>query len=424
MTPRRALLLAALAGAAGGTVAAVAVGDSGGNAPASRHLTIGPPVGASDRLPDGRYDPGRVHLVIDRASVRIDLRLDDPDRGPAWAMRTFTGERRSLRRPATTLAHPTWRQRIRCVQLGRIVNGRFGWIFPDERFRPLTPEAPGQTSICTSARRPQQVLFGASPLIVEPNGATRIERALLWGNVQPGSTRPQVRGLRSAAAAVGPGGALLVLGPAGSTVGRADVTLTGHDGTRRTVTRIIHQPPGLGSVTPGSTQVDARMPDPAGGPPWAVLAGRTADGRGCVVGQGRLVDGHVGTVDASEGLFTDLLQYAAACGQMTPLSRQRPIDVAYGFGGGPGRPDEDLFNRRARVQRRLQPGRSSITIRCSPDVRSVTISTARDTRVLVPSPVGHVVFAVYDGDFASSSFTVTATLRDGTHNRQTFQGAF
>jgi hypothetical protein len=233
-----------------------------------------------------------------------------------------------------------------------------------------------------------------------------------------------VRGLPSAATAVGPGASLLALGPAGSTVGRADVTLTGRDGTRRTVTSGIHRPPRLVSVTPGSARVAARTPDPAGGPPWAVLAGRAPDGRDCVVGQGRLVDGHVGTVDASEGMFTDLLQYSTGCGQATALSRQRPIDVAYGFGGGPGRPDEDLFNRLAKVQRRLQPGRSSITIRCSPDVRSVTISTARDSRVLVPSPVGLVVFAVYDGDFASSSFTVTAILRDGTNYRRTFQGSF
>jgi hypothetical protein len=46
-------------------------------------------------------------------------------------------------------------------------------------------------------------------------------------------------------------------------------------------------------------------------------------------------------------------------------------------------------------------------------VRTVTITTSRDIRTLVPDPRTHVVLAVYDGDFPAGRLKFTATLRDG-----------
>jgi hypothetical protein len=143
------------------------------------------------------------------------------------------------------------------------------------------------------------------------------------------------------------------------------------------------------------------------------------DGGDCVIGQGRVVSGHVGGIDGGDGVFYDLESQSNECRQSMALTRGRPIDVGWGYASGDPHA-VDPFDRNARIERRLQTGRSDVTVRCSPDVRSVTISTPRDTRVLRPSPVGHVVFAVYDGNFASGSLVVTATLRDGSHFRQAF----
>ena len=39
--------------------------------------------------------------------------------------------------------------------------------------------------------------------------------------------------------------------------------------------------------------------------------------------------------------------------------------------------------------------------------------TPRDVRTLVPSPVGHAILAVYDGDFPAGELEITAHLRGG-----------
>jgi hypothetical protein len=42
------------------------------------------------------------------------------------------------------------------------------------------------------------------------------------------------------------------------------------------------------------------------------------------------------------------------------------------------------------------------------------IQTPRDVRTLVPSPRGHVVFALYESAFPSGELVVTSHLRDGS----------
>jgi hypothetical protein len=41
------------------------------------------------------------------------------------------------------------------------------------------------------------------------------------------------------------------------------------------------------------------------------------------------------------------------------------------------------------------------------------VRTPRDVRTLVPSPAGHAILAVYDGDFPAGELEITAHLRGG-----------
>ena len=86
--------------------------------------------------------------------------------------------------------------------------------------------------------------------------------------------------------------------------------------------------------------------------------------------------------------------------------------------------DRDPLLRRARVQRRLSPGRFQIEARCRADVERVTIQTPRDLRTLVPSSHGHVVFALYDGGFPAGDLVVTAHLRSGKQRSERFNAWF
>ena len=52
------------------------------------------------------------------------------------------------------------------------------------------------------------------------------------------------------------------------------------------------------------------------------------------------------------------------------------------------------FLERARTERRLLPGRTTIYGRCADTVERVTVETPRDVRALIPSDIGHAVLAI------------------------------
>src|SRR3954453_5692950 len=128
----RSLILGAIAV---GLAVAIAVAllvptrSSGADAspPAAGKITVRPPRGKASV-------PGAVILRPKRSSVRITQRLDDPRGGPPFALRVFRADRFAstggTRDQLLLLGHDL------CVQLGRIYQGRFGWIDGANVFRP------------------------------------------------------------------------------------------------------------------------------------------------------------------------------------------------------------------------------------------------------------------------------------------------
>ena len=131
MTRRRLVLLALLAGLlAGVAAAAIAAGQDPAAPPAPRAaptpgpVRLGPPRRPDDRLPDGRYDGGYMHTVVAKRSLRVERPTADPASGPGWAVRTFNGERRSIRGNQRTLARPLYRQAMRRAESCAPIAGR------------------------------------------------------------------------------------------------------------------------------------------------------------------------------------------------------------------------------------------------------------------------------------------------------------
>jgi hypothetical protein len=165
----------------------------------------------------------------------------------------------------------------------------------------------------------------------------------------------------------------------------------------------------------GSERVEAPTPDPAGGPHHAMLVAETQEGVPCVSGPADVVEGRGGGVDLRLALFSERASAQGACRPLqTAPSKQRPCDVGWSFGNAEELEGGDAFNARARLERRLLAGRTAIYAQCGADVERVTVRTPRDVRELVPSPVGHAVLGVYDGEFVDGELVLTAQLRDGT----------
>ena len=84
----------------------------------------------------------------------------------------------------------------------------------------------------------------------------------------------------------------------------------------------------------------------------------------------------------------------------------------------------DPLLRRARIERRVLPGRFELLAECHRSVERVTIRSPRDIRTLIPSDRGHVVFALYDGGFPAGEIVLTAHLRGGGRYTERIPVAF
>jgi hypothetical protein len=416
---RRVLVLTVMAGLVAGTVVAAAQPDRTAAPPQASSAL--PPIREAParprpgRLPDGRYDPGYSHYIVERGSVEIVETIEDPDGGPAWAIRTYRAERRTITRPARTLDDYAFRQAYLCVEFGRVLNGRFGWVYGDRRFRPYEPTAVDQLTQCTSRKRPKEThrrdTIAQFPSPSEPE----IVRGAVWGMVAPGT--------RSATLVRGPGGAQRLELHDGAYLALIDPSVPRDDlrlvfrlaGGRIDTTRVDRVPRLRGRPDEpirGTERIEARAPDPAGGPGWGVAVANRRGGGACVLGAGPVVGDTIGGVDTDLALVTT--------GTFSPLgcrapgegpSRERPLWVSYGGGVDPD--DRDPLLRRARIERRVQPGRFELLAECHATVERVTIRSPRDIRTLIPSERGHVVFALYDGGFPAGELVLTAHLRDG-----------
>jgi hypothetical protein len=169
-----------------------------------------------------------------------------------------------------------------------------------------------------------------------------------------------------------------------------------------------------GEPIPGSTRIEARTPDPAGGPGWGVLVADRRGGGACVGGATQVVGDRSGGVDTEFALFGGVPTDPVHCRRRGDgPTRRQPLWPSFGWGTDVTAAKHDAFLRRARIERRVQPGGFQIQIECHPSVERVTIRSPRDMRTLVPSARGHVVFALYDGTFPAGEIVLTAHLRGG-----------
>jgi hypothetical protein len=397
---RRRVLVAVLAGTAlGAGVAAAGARDDGPERPRP---------GAAAPAP---RDPDGVRATPVRGTVRLEARTADPGGGPPWTVRTATIDR--------TVVGPEGERRPfgreRCAQLGRLVGGRFGWIDADGRFAAVTDvNEPGVPGTCerrsgrTALRHVVLVRAGATPTPV---------RSVVFGLAAPGARRVDLRAPVGRRVRPGAGGGLLVF--AAPEVRASDV--------RAVVRRAggspeeVAPPRALRSAGPDQprlplddpdVRVEARAPDPSGGPDWLRLALPDGRGRWCVTDPSPALGDRPGTLDRRRGTFTDAELLVRCPHWPGGPTRRRPLVLFGGAStgvGGPGGPPPDP----GRVELRTQPGRTIVEAFVREGAELVTIATPRDVRTLVPSPRASTVFAVYDGVFAFGEFRVTAEFDGG-----------
>ena len=205
--------------------------------------------------------------------VRILRQLPDPASGRPWAIRRFTGKSGNVA--------------VECHQIGRLDGERFGWVDAHGAFTVKPPASSELSGICNPAGQPRS--FGAQPmrftmLTLPPGGAPQPLVTVTWG-----VAAPDVRALiPEGEPPIAIGDDHLFLDVRKGEGGRAPVVgvLEHRDGTRES----FNLPPGRGErPVEGTQHVAVRTPDPAGGEPWAMLAGRGTRGGLCLSLPGRIV---------------------------------------------------------------------------------------------------------------------------------------
>lgn len=429
---RARAVVAIVAGLLLGSLMALAAGsDPGGGGRTGSVVPTATPLPDPSRLPDGRFSPGYVHLVVDRPTVQSQVAISDPDGGPGWAVRTFAAERRTIKRPARTLDHPAWRSRVRCAQLVRTHGRTTGWVFADRRFRPIGFQSSDAGLGECAAREPgPEIVNFFVWTTIERDGTARPRRGVLWGVAPPGTQQVLVQGVGTARQVAtldeDTGAFLLLTSPDASDIGASiSYRLARGRVERHPLSRAARPVPSERGPVPGTETVEARTPDPAGGPPWGVLVADRGDGGLCVAGGAtQIIGDRPGVLDPTWGRFYPSGLGRADCrAPRVPPTRKRPVVSSIGSGPGPAEAGDVLFDR-ARRQRRIQPGRFTLYARCHPDVQRVTIRTPRDVRTLIPSPRAHVIYAIYDGAFRAGAIEITARLRGGGTHTDRFDLGF
>jgi hypothetical protein len=402
-TMRRLVAAAALAGVAGGSVAAVAV-PSGTKPPPDPRVA---PARASSI-------PGTVELRFVPGTLRTELRRDDPGGGVGWGIRSFVAAR-----PGHS-AH-AW---LYCQQAGRLFKGRFGWIDGSNVFRPAGPDPYGQApTLCErSAPGPHKpVQIDARTLVLGIDSpAPRLGTTIAWGVGGTGTRRVDLRvaGHRTRQSLSGRGAFLAFL-PHPVRRSEVSATFTYAGGVTSDVPlqpdyqlpRGIGARPGPGN---GPVRLVARAPDPAGGLPYGLAGVKSRDGGWCFSQPERVVGDSVGHVDFALGTIVDSFTPLSECLRADdPLFRHHPVAAGFLLGGGIVE-DEGDATRRARIVRRTLPGTTIVSGLARADVRSITIATPRDVRTLVPTSPAHAFIAVYDGSFPTGKIVTTAHFADGS----------
>ncbi|MDW5594807.1 hypothetical protein VSS74_10690 [Conexibacter stalactiti] len=362
----RTLLLGALCGAAVAVVLALALrpSDHGSAASAADPLAgggVAAPAGTAPRVsavaprpPDGRRD----HRIV--GHLRIAARAGDPDGGPAWAIRAY-GLRRTWReRDGRVLVRP----RNDCMQLGRLLDGRFGWVDGANVFRPVAPAAPGAPEQCGPP-------VGALSWPRTVQRLTRITHPRRGGEPQALQT---------------------VEWALPSRAGEAPLLAVG------------------GAARERAARAEYRVADPGGGLPWGFPRD---EGRGsaCLTSFGQLVGARPGRVDMTLDVVS-AVRYEGFCPNNDgnePLTRRRPL-----FTWVTSQPQSQVGSPRDRRIARTLPGLTTLVGRAHPEVVAITVSGPRDVRTITPSPRDRVFAVVWDGTFPTGSLLLRARMRDGS----------
>jgi len=403
---RKLMLAAAVVGVAGGSVAAIAV-------PQTRPAASSPAPREAPQRPLPRHQTA---MELVQGTMHIDLRRDDPGGGPAWAIRSF----------GVVRAGHSLRTELHCQQIGRVVKGRFGWIDGSNVFRPAGVNAVpsgGAPGLCErSVAGPHKpVQIDARTLVMDIDGERpRFGTSFAWGFGGAGTKRVELRvGARRTRPAVSGRGAFLAFLPKPVRRSQVSAVFTYAGGVTNRVTResqgfIPPMPAGLPQPSAGPVRLLARAPDPAGGLPYALGGVRARGGGWCLTQPQRVVDERAGAVDLDLGTFIEVYVPTVQCqGKNDPGLRRHAVGEVYQFGGGAVENEGDAA-RLARITRRTQPGTTIISGAARADVRSITITTPRDVRTLVPTSPAHAFIAVYDGGFPTGKIVTTAHFADGT----------
>ena len=399
------------AGCVAGAVAAVTIPDRAAVAQVPRV-----PLPALRVAPEPRPSVSTVRLRALPGTLATAAVVADPEGGPRWAVRTFLGERyvsARIRRPGVS---PIIGRNL-CAQLGRFVDGRFGWIDGENVFRPSAIGYGGGPVLCGS-RRPRRPQFDARTVVHLPQGPdARLGPTFAFGAGGTGTqnVRLTVAGAPTRTRSGHLGGFLLLTSARDDQV-KGSVAYRGGATAELPVSGFT-PPPGIRIAAdqrphPGARPtIDARTPDPNGGPAYGISVVPRRNGGYCVSSSGnRIVEERTGNLDARLGTFTVERFNVLDCGR----ARFHRSPLVFGYGGGTGDPGSE--NERARVERRSLPGRFSIQGTARPDVTSITIATPRDVRTLIPGRRSHAFLAAYDGDFPAGEITLTAHLANGGHH--------
>jgi hypothetical protein len=405
-----------LAGAAG---AAVQANDAAPTTPRAKTAQAAPvPVSARPpgRLADGRFAAGYVQYRAHDA--RVAVRVPDPAGGPDWALKAFDAERVALDRPARTLAKAKVIGRSRCVQLGRVQEGAFGWVYADGRFRRVATGSEYGLVQCTGLKRPKLSAAMKTALDLANPAEPKLTRAVVWG-IAPDATAVSVAGTGGADGAAQLGGdAFLKLGDPGAKAAAGARVDAGAHSLRLGTSG---PPSDFGgkikfpTPIPGTERIEARAPDPGGGPGWGLAVAQTREGVPCVTQPTQIAADRTGYIDLRLALMNT--GGGLTPGSCRPLNAKpdpkRACDAGWGGGSAEELEGSDAFARRARTERRLLSGRTQVWGQCVADVDRITVRTPRDVRTLVPSAVGRAFLAVYDGSFPAGKLEITAHLKNG-----------
>jgi hypothetical protein len=412
---RRVLLVALVAGVVAGIVVAVAVPRE--RSAGQRTLVKKP----QRQVP--RTGPVGFPLGAIAGSERRELRVDDPHGGPDWALRTY----RAKPVPPPGLppgAAPPDDGRPFCAQLGRIVDGEFGWIDGTNTFRPAghsTGEAP---TGCADGPPGPPILRAYTFAADTDRTEGRLTHTVVFGIGGDDTRAVDLRlGGRRARPRVSGAGAFLAFAEPDVRVRsvRARFEFDARTAVElRPEFGLGFRPSGLPSALNdeqrpdhGQPRIVARAPDPHDGLPWGLGVVPSRRHGDCFVGPARIVGGRLGSVGHELGTFDD---GEITSGLRCPHKIHRKYGVNVGFLPGRSSFVSDLTSgdpEPGRTARRTLPGVSVVFGRARADVESVTIATPRDVRTLPTAGPDHAFVATYDGGFEAGMVTVTAHFRGG-----------